>query len=244
MPAAAKKTSPIDAPVRRRRLPAGERELQIVESAIRFFSERGLDGQLRDLAKNIGVAHTLVYHYFPTKQALLDRVYDELFAGLWQPQWETMLDDPALDAVTKFSRFYTEYAAAILERDFVRILVFSGLSDRYITDRFFELLRKRLFPRLIREGRRHCGVTSRAKPTARELELLMGLHGGIFYIGLRRWVYGQSVHGAEATVDSDTYIRDRVLGYLHSIGDVLYGGTLPIAAKAGTSRIATRTPRA
>ena len=103
-------------------------------------------------------------------------------------------------------------------------MIFSGLSDHTIPDRFFALLRSRLFPRLIRETRRHCGVASRAKPTARELELLMGLHGGIFYIGLRRWVYEQAVHGAEASEHDEAYIGDRVRGYLLSAREVLYAG--------------------
>ena len=216
-------SAPAEAPVEpRRRLSTVERERQILAGAIRFFSDRGLDGQLRDLAKNIGVTHALLYHYFPTKQALIDAVYVELFEGLWKPEWEAILDDTALDVPTKFKRFYTAYAEGILQRDFVRILVFSGLSDRTIPDRFFVLLRERLFPRLIRETRRHCGVNSRAKPSARELELLMGLHGGIFYIGLRRWVYEQPVHGAEAAANDASYINDRIDGYLLSAGTVLY----------------------
>jgi AcrR family transcriptional regulator len=209
-------------PPLRKRLPSAERERQIVAGAIRFFAERGLDGQLRDLARNIGVTHALLYHYFSTKQALIDRVYLELFEGLWKPEWERLLDDKTLDAQTKFARFYADYAIAICTRDFVRIMVFSGLSDHTIPDRFFELLRKRLFPRLIRETRRHCGVVSRAKPSARELELLMGLHGGIFYIGLRRWVYGQAVHSAEASEHDEIYISDRVKSYLLSAQAVLY----------------------
>jgi AcrR family transcriptional regulator len=207
---------------RRTRLATADRERQIVAGAIRFFSDRGLDGQLRDLARNIGVTHTLLYHYFPTKQALIDRVYLQLFEGMWKAEWEQILDDPTLDVQTKFERFYCDYARALFSRELVRILVFSGLSDHYIPDRFFELLRNRLFPRLIRETRRHCGVTSRAKPSARELEFLMGLHGGIFYIGLRRSVYEQSVHGAEASEYDETYICDRIKGYLLSAQAVLY----------------------
>jgi AcrR family transcriptional regulator len=217
----------VDAPRLRKRLTNAERERQIVEGAIRFFSDRGLDGQLRDLAKNIGVTHALLYHYFPTKQALIDRVYVELFEGLWQPAWERLLDDPKVAIESKVTRFYCDYAKAIFSRDFVRIMIFSGLSDHTIPDRFFELLRGRLFPRLIRETRRHCAVVSRAKPSARELELLMGLHGGIFYIGLRRWVYEQAVHGAEASEHDDAYIGDRVKSYLLSARKVLY----PTAAK-------------
>ena len=211
-----------DAVAPRRRLTNVEREKQIVASAIRFFSDRGLDGQLRDLAKNIGVTHALLYHYFPTKQSLIDRVYVELFEGLWQTAWEKLLDDRKFDVETRFTRFYVDYAKAIFSRDFVRIMIFSGLADHAIPDRFFELLRHRLFPRLIRETRRHCGVVSRTKPSARELELMMGLHGGIFYIGLRRWVYEQPVHGAEASEHDEAYIADRVKSYLLSAKKVLY----------------------
>ena len=215
-----------DAPpslLHRKRLSSAERERQIIEGAVCFFADRGLDGQLRDLAKEIGVTHALLYHYFPTKQSLIDRVYVELFEGLWKTEWERLLDDPAVDAKIKITRFYVDYAKAIFSREFVRIMIFSGLSDHTIPDRFFELLRSRLFPRLIRETRRHCGVVHRTKPSARELELLMGLHGGIFYIGLRRWVYEQAVHGAEASEHDEVYIADRVKSYLLSARRVLYG---------------------
>ena len=51
---------------------------------------------------------------------------------------------------------------------------------------------------------------------------MMGLHGGIFYIGLRRWVYEQAVHGAEASAHDAVYIADRVQSYLSSARKVLY----------------------
>ena len=233
LPATRRLPAPPAPPVRRKRLTGAERERQIVDGAIRFFADRGLDGQLRDLAAEIGVTHALLYHYFPTKQALIDRVYVELFEGLWQPDWERLLDDRKLDVQTKITRFYTAYADAIFSREFVRIMIFSGLSDHAIPDRFFELLRARLFPRLIRETRRHCEVAGRAKPNARELELMMGLHGGIFYIGLRRWVYEQAVHGAEASAHDALYIADRVRSYLLSARAVLYepSGDIPRPAR-------------
>jgi len=81
----------------RRRLGVAERERQILDGAIQFFAERGFAGQLRDLARSIGVTHALLYHYFPTKQALIDRVYREVFEGRWNPAWEAMLDDPKLN---------------------------------------------------------------------------------------------------------------------------------------------------
>ena len=155
-----------DAPVRRR-MGVVERERQILDGAIQFFSVHGFNGQLRDLAKSIGVTHALLYHYFPTKQALVDRVYLEVFEGRWRDEWDALLDDPAPDVEDKLTAFYTEYVNITLTRDFVRILMFSGLTDHTITDRFFLMLRKRLFPRLIRETRRDRGLVSRAKPSER-----------------------------------------------------------------------------
>lgn len=198
----------------RRRMTVADREHHIVSGAISFFAENGFNAQMRDLATAIGVTHTLVYHYFPTKQALLDRVYLEVFAGRWKTEWETLLDSRTLSVEEKLTRFYIDYARTVLTRDFVRLLIFSGLTDRSITDRFFGLLGERLFPRLIRETRRYRGSSSRARTTPREHELLMGLHGGVFYGGLRWFVYAQAVHDDRPALDDETLIADRVHGYL------------------------------
>lgn len=217
-------------PAPRRRLSPTERERQIVEGAVRFFSEHGLDGQLRDLARELGITHTLLYHYFPTKQALIERVYADLFAARWDEEWERLLDDKALEVEVKLTRFYTKYAKRILERDWVRVFVFSGLSDRYITDRYFALLGEKLFPRLVRESRRYLGVPNRSKPTPREMELLMGLHGSIFYMGLRRWVYGLEQPGSKTDPFDEVFVHDRVHGYLQTLPEVFGHGAKPRAA--------------
>jgi len=206
----------------RRRLSVSERERQIVDGAIQFFASNGFGGQLRDLASSIGVTHALLYHYFPTKQALIDRVYLDVFEGRWRESWDELLDDPKADVEDKFTAFYADYVNNALSREFVRILMFSGLMDHAISDRFFAMLRERLFPRLIRETRRFRGSTSRARPSERELELLMGLHGGMYYISIRRWIYGQDVH-SEAVHETcdEALVRDRVRGYLQSSRDLL-----------------------
>lgn len=209
-----------------------ERERHIVDGAIEFFARHGFDAQLRDLARHIGVAHTLLYHYFPTKQALVDRVYAEVFEGRWKPEWEEWLDDPQLSTEDKFSLFYVDYAKTVLTYDFVRILIFSGLTDQTITNRFFELLRKRLFPRLIRETRRYRGVESKAKATMPERELLMGLHGGVFYSGMRRWVYAQAVFDSDTNEAYDKVaIRNQVRAYLQASKTLLSTSTQRPKAK-------------
>ena len=44
----------------------------------------------------------------------------------------------------------------------------------------------------------------------------MGLHGGIFYIGMRRWIYGQAIYAASIPNSEQEIIRDRVYSYLQS----------------------------
>lgn len=210
----------LEAPARRR-LGVVERERQILDGAIQFFAVHGFGGQLRDLARSIGVTHALLYHYFPTKQALVDRVYLEVFEGRWRAAWDELLDDPDMPVEDKLTAFYWEYVTITLSKEFVRILVFSGLTDHTITDRFFAMLRARLFPRLIRETRRFRGMVSRAKPSEREMELLMGLHGGFFYITMRRWIYAQDVYSESAHEGYDEHlVRDRVRAYLNASRDL------------------------
>jgi AcrR family transcriptional regulator len=200
----------------RRRMNTADRKRQILDRAIQFFARYGIDGQLRNLTKELGVTHTLLYHYFPTKDALIQEVYKEVFESRWKPEWEQLLDDEKRTPEEKFIAFYIDYSNTVLTYDFVRILIFSGLSDHSISDRFFELIRLRLLPRLIRETRKYCNRSLNTKPSERELEFLMGLHGGVFYIGMRRWIYGQAIYAADIPDTQEEIIRDRVQSYLQS----------------------------
>ena len=65
----------------RKRMGTAERKRQILDSAIQFFARNGIDGQLRNLSKELGITHTLLYHYFPTKDALIQEVYKEVFSS-------------------------------------------------------------------------------------------------------------------------------------------------------------------
>lgn len=193
----------------RQRLSVEAREEQIVQGAIKFFSERGLDGQTRDLAMEIGITHPLLYHYFPTKQSLIERVYKEVYLGRWKPEWEDWLDDRSADLESRLIRFYIDYAETVLTPEWVRILIFSGMSDGYIPDHYMVLINEKLIPRIVRETRHHLGVSSRKKNSDREKELIWGLHGGIFYLGIRRHIYKQ------ALLDSpEQILKDRVTAYL------------------------------
>ena len=217
----------------RRRLGALERERQIVDGATDFFARRGLEAQMRELAAELGIAHTLLYHYFPTKRALIERVYEQTIAGRWDARWEAMLDDTALPVEDKLMGFYREYLPAILTPEWLRILVHSGLSDGLIPTRYFELVRDKLFPRLLREARRSAGSRSRAKPSPREEAALMGLHGGLIYhLGIWPLVYQQTYTGQGDAAQVDVYIRDRIRGFLAQMPELLAAARAPARPKS------------
>jgi AcrR family transcriptional regulator len=200
----------------RQRFSTAEREQQILTGAIKFFSKRGLDGQTRDLAKEIGITHPLLYHYFPTKKALIERVYQEVYLGRWKQEWEEWLDDKPTGLEERLTRFYLDYAATILTPEWVRIFIFSGLSDGSIPEQYLGLLKKKLFPRILRETRRHLGLPQKTKASERENELMWGLHGGIFYIGIRQWVYNQP-----GPMDIHQIVKDRVRSFIVSAAELL-----------------------
>ena len=121
----------------KKRMSPQDRERQIVNQAIQFFAKHGFEGRQRFLTEELGITHTLLYHYFPTKQDLIDRVYQEVVVQRWKPEWEELLNDPKISPEQKLLDFYIDYAQTILTFDFVRILIFSGLADKVISDRFF-----------------------------------------------------------------------------------------------------------
>ena len=77
----------VDDQPKRQRLSPADRERQIIEGAIDYFAETGFSGQTRELSKRLGITQPLLYRYFENKQALVDRVYETVFAGRWDPSW-------------------------------------------------------------------------------------------------------------------------------------------------------------
>ena len=223
----------------RRRLSAADREQQILVGAVDFFARRGFDAQTRELAAEIGVTHALLYHYFPSKQALIDRVYETVFIGRWDPQWEALLDGP-LAVEDKLCRFYGSYLAAILTPEWLRIFMYSGMSDGLIPARYFGLLRERLFPRLLREARRAHGWRATAAPSAREEGLLMGLHGGLVYhLGVLPLCYGQGFRGQGEPALIACFIGDQVQAYLAQMGVLLAEPAASLASSLASSQAVT-----
>jgi TetR/AcrR family transcriptional regulator, fatty acid metabolism regulator protein len=62
--------------------PDGKRR-QILEAAVRVFAAQGFDAtRVGDIAREAGVAYGLVYHYYGSKDAVLDAVFREAWGRL------------------------------------------------------------------------------------------------------------------------------------------------------------------
>jgi TetR/AcrR family fatty acid metabolism transcriptional regulator len=62
---------------------AGDKRQQILDAAVRVFAERGYEtSRVGDVASQAGVAYGLVYHYFDSKEAVLEAVFREAWGRL------------------------------------------------------------------------------------------------------------------------------------------------------------------
>jgi AcrR family transcriptional regulator len=188
-----------------------ERERLIVRAAVAFFAEHGFEGQTRELARRLGITQPLLYSYFPNKAALIDRVYREVFLDRWKPQWQAWIGDRSRPLPERLTGFYQDYAQLILSYEWVRLFMFSGLKGLNIAKRYCEVVFARIYATVIGEVRwEHGGPPLAEAPmTDAEVEHLWALHGSIFYLGIRRWIYRLPVPG-----DQDAAVAARVAAYL------------------------------
>jgi AcrR family transcriptional regulator len=200
------------------RLDPTQREAIIAQEAVSFFAEHGFEGQTRELAKRLGITQPLLYRYFPSKEALIERVYQEVFIGRWNPSWENILSDREVSLKSRLVNFYREYAAAILTYDWIRLFMFAGLKDLGLNARYVKMLRERVFGKVIEELRNEYGCPAIAElpATVLEVEMIWGLHAEIFYLGVRQFIYGMPLE-----TDVNSIIDARVATLLHGIRPVL-----------------------
>jgi AcrR family transcriptional regulator len=63
--------------------PATDKRRLILDAAVRVFARRGYHGsRVGDIATEAGVAHGLLYHYFSSKDEVLETVFRENFGAL------------------------------------------------------------------------------------------------------------------------------------------------------------------
>lgn len=193
----------LDAKPRKKRLSSAERRQEFITKAIEFFAEEGFESSTRELARRLGVTQPLLYRYFPSKNDLIEEVYQAVFLSRWKPEWEDLLCDRTRPFRQRLQEFYEIYTDAIFTREWMRIYLFSGLRGADINRWYVGVVKDRILMRIVTEHRYEAGLPDSMPPTPEELELAWVMHGGIFYYGVRKLIYEVPVMEDKARVISN-----------------------------------------
>lgn len=224
-------------PRRPLRLDPEARRRQILDAATSYFAEAGFTVQTRELTRRIGVSQPLLYRYFPSKQALIEAVFDRVFMNRWDDRWLALLGDRETPLRERLIRFYREYIAATYQPEWLRIYMYSALAGfGFNRDYVTRIVEDKILAALCIELRHEFlapGLAAKAPAvSAREIELAWTLQGSAFY-----WVVRHTIFNIETLLDFDTRFGDSIDLFLAGAREVY--PTLMIDANTET-----RTARA
>src|SRR5947209_12615427 len=182
----------------------------ILDAAVRVFASKGYHtSRVGDIAEEAGVAHGLLYHYFRSKEELLETIFRET--------WRDVLDAVrAVEETDETARDRLAGIAKILLRawrrdpDLVRVLVREVTRSSHLQQRIAEI--EAAFAgieRIIERGQREGEFRSDLDPR---------MTSYVFYGALEEiltgWVLGQLEDGDEAIARAEKTVVQVVCGGL------------------------------
>jgi AcrR family transcriptional regulator len=187
---------------------AEEKRRLILDAAVRVFAHKGFHtSRVGDIAEEAGVAHGLLYHYFPSKDEVLDTIFRETWSRLLEEidEIETS-EEPARKQLQRV-------AARLLgswqrEPDVIRVLIKEIARSPEVQQRIGELVKPiEAIQRIIARGQETGEF--RGDFDAR-------LAGIVFYGGVEEllsgWVLGELPDGDEAVAAAERTLVDVVCG--------------------------------
>jgi TetR/AcrR family fatty acid metabolism transcriptional regulator len=180
----------------------------ILDAAVRVFAHRGFHtSRVGDIANEAGVAHGLLYHYFSSK----DEVLETIFRENWSLLVERIL---AVEDSGEPARDQLRHVAAILLRtwrhqpDVVRVIVREIARSPEIQERIGELVKPiDSIRRIIERGRQSGEFRAELNPRLAAVTF----YGGIDEI-LTAWVLGRMDDGDEAIMEAEQSFAEYVTG--------------------------------
>jgi TetR/AcrR family fatty acid metabolism transcriptional regulator len=183
-----------------------EKRRQILDAAVRVFARKGYHTcRVGDIAEEAGVAHGLIYHYFESKEEVLETVFRETWG-------EVLRAFEGLEASDEPPREQLSHVAAILLRswrrdpDLVRVLVREIGRSPQVQSKVDELGQAfRTIERIVARGQRQGVFRADLDPK---------LASWIFYGGIEEiltgWVLGQLPDGEEQVAAAERTVVELV----------------------------------
>jgi TetR/AcrR family transcriptional regulator, fatty acid metabolism regulator protein len=182
----------------------------ILEAAVRVFARKGYHTcRVGDIAEEAGVAHGLLYHYFRSKEAVLDSVFHETWAdivGAAHRVEET--DEPARERLTGIAKILLR--AWKRDPELVSVVIREGLRSPDLQRRVGEIRQAfDAIERIIRRGQEEREF--RADVDARLASVVF--YGALEEI-LTGWVLGTLEDGEEQIAAAEQTVVEIVCGGL------------------------------
>jgi TetR/AcrR family fatty acid metabolism transcriptional regulator len=195
---------------------AEEKRRLILDAAVRVFAHKGFHtSRVGDIAEEAGVAHGLLYHYFSSKDEVLDTIFRE--------EWSDLLEEiEEIESSDAPAREQLQRAAARLlgswqrRPDVIRVLIKEIARSPEVQQRIGELVKPiEAIQRIIARGQERGEFRS---------DFDARVAGIVFYGGVEEllsgWVLGQIPDGDDA-----------VQAAQHALVDVVCNGFLPVGAQ-------------
>jgi AcrR family transcriptional regulator len=199
-------TSTFSAALVERSAGAEEKRRLILDAAVRVFAHKGFHtSRVGDIAEEAGVAHGLLYHYFSSKDEVLDTIFRETWSDL-------LAEIHEIESSGESAREQLQRAAARLlggwrmHPDVIRVLVREIARSAEVQARIGELVKPiESIQRIIARGQE----TGEFRD-----DFDARLAGIIFYGGIEEvlsgWVLGQIPDGPEAVEAAERTLVDVV----------------------------------
>jgi TetR/AcrR family fatty acid metabolism transcriptional regulator len=200
---------------------AEEKRRLILDAAVRVFAHKGFHtSRVGDIAEEAGVAHGLLYHYFSSKDEVLDTIFRQT--------WSALLEEiDTIESSDASAREQLQRVAARLlgswqrQPDVIRVLIKEIARSPEVQQRIGELVKPiEAIQRIIARGQ-ETGEFRR--------DFDARLAGIVFYGGVEEllsgWVLGQLPDGDEAVAAAE-----------RTLVDVVCGGFLAGAEQLGEAR--------
>jgi len=179
-------------PEPRRRMSPDNRRAAIIRESIGFFATHGFNVDTRSLAKHMQITQALLYKYFPSKQLLVEAVFEQIFQKQGTVNWLPLLRDRSTDLKTRLQRFFVGYAASTYDYDWIRIYTLAAFAGGDLNRKYIRNVTRPLLRLIAEEVRLAAGLplADASEVSELEIEILWVFHFGIYYHPYRTHVYG------------------------------------------------------